>query len=58
MEPWEVLEEVHHFLNFGESPEQIATQLGRSIPAIYKIAWRVGDVRVARAFATERATIL
>jgi hypothetical protein len=49
-----ILNECNHFLDLGESPEQIAAALGREGNSIYKLAHHKGDKRVAAAFLCTR----
>lgn len=49
-----ILHECNHFLDLGESPEQIAYALHRDGESIYKLAHHKGDGRVAAAFLCTR----
>lgn len=49
-----ILNECNHFLDLGESPEQIALALKRDGQSIYKLAHHKGDGRVAAAFLCTR----
>jgi hypothetical protein len=53
MSTQEMLAEVEHLLAGGVHPYWISRAVDRSIPAIYKAAWRRGNTRITKAFNNE-----